>query len=238
MLYFLGTLLILLLRDNAAAMPLLTSRVQSIAFRNSFSETGSILRHYSKYRRALTPLAFQKRHNQPFSSGYLLNASSNSQSPKEAAEKSGARAPSIKEKLPDPERTPFRFREFDLESKVFVVTGGAGGLGLALAEALIEAGGTGEFSRVSQTLKDSVVDLVCLQSILSRPLARTCQGILHGPRTSRPEVWRLVEIRQSRRPGSREPRPCHRGDRNSSRSPRRFDCRSWSAECHPSAGIP
>lgn len=51
--------------------------------------------------------------------------------------------PSIKEKLPDPERTPFRFREFDLEGKVFVVTGGGRGLGLTLAEALVEAGGEG-----------------------------------------------------------------------------------------------
>lgn len=51
--------------------------------------------------------------------------------------------PSIREKLPDPKRTPFRFREFDLEGKVFVVTGGGRGLGLALAEALVEAGGEG-----------------------------------------------------------------------------------------------
>lgn len=36
-----------------------------------------------------------------------------------------------------------RFGDFDLAGKVFVVTGGARGLGLALAEALIEAGGRG-----------------------------------------------------------------------------------------------
>jgi len=34
-----------------------------------------------------------------------------------------------------------RFREFDLQGKVFAVTGGGRGLGLALAEALVEAGG-------------------------------------------------------------------------------------------------
>ena len=36
-----------------------------------------------------------------------------------------------------------RFREFDLAGKVYIVTGGAQGLGLSLAEALLEAGGTG-----------------------------------------------------------------------------------------------
>ena len=53
-------------------------------------------------------------------------------------------APSIKDKLPQPESAPARFREFDLQDKVFVVTGGARGLGLTLAEALVEAGGKGE----------------------------------------------------------------------------------------------
>lgn len=36
-----------------------------------------------------------------------------------------------------------RFAEFDLAGKTYVVTGGARGLGLALAEALVEAGGKG-----------------------------------------------------------------------------------------------
>lgn len=57
-----------------------------------------------------------------------------------------ARAPSnIAQRLPDPEhpeRTQ-RFRDFDLEGKVFVVTGGGRGLGLTLAEVLVEAGGKG-----------------------------------------------------------------------------------------------
>lgn len=38
-----------------------------------------------------------------------------------------------------------RFADFDLSGKVFIVTGGARGLGLALAEALVEAGGCGEY---------------------------------------------------------------------------------------------
>ena len=38
-----------------------------------------------------------------------------------------------------------RFADFDLLGKTYLVTGGARGLGLALAEALVEAGGRGEF---------------------------------------------------------------------------------------------
>ena len=36
-----------------------------------------------------------------------------------------------------------RFADFDLAGKVYIVTGGARGLGLALAETLVEAGGKG-----------------------------------------------------------------------------------------------
>lgn len=38
-----------------------------------------------------------------------------------------------------------RFEDFDLAGRIFVVTGGAQGLGLALAEGLVEAGGKGKF---------------------------------------------------------------------------------------------
>ena len=51
----------------------------------------------------------------------------------------------ISKRLPDPEQNPHRFRDFDLEGKVFVVTGGGRGLGLTLAEVLVEAGGKGMF---------------------------------------------------------------------------------------------
>ncbi|KAL3466684.1 hypothetical protein BJX64DRAFT_214761 [Aspergillus heterothallicus] len=48
----------------------------------------------------------------------------------------------LKEKLPtDKGKTHDRFREFSLAGKVFAVTGGARGLGLSMAEALVEAGG-------------------------------------------------------------------------------------------------
>jgi len=38
-----------------------------------------------------------------------------------------------------------RFREFNLEDRVFAITGGGRGLGLCMAEALMEAGANGQF---------------------------------------------------------------------------------------------
>lgn len=40
------------------------------------------------------------------------------------------------------------FADFSLRGKVFIVTGGAQGLGLALAEGLVEAGGKGFYSHI------------------------------------------------------------------------------------------
>lgn len=47
-------------------------------------------------------------------------------------------------------------KDFDLRGRVFVVTGGGRGLGLSMAEALMEAGGEGGF-----LLFPIAVDLVC-----------------------------------------------------------------------------
>lgn len=58
----------------------------------------------------------------------------------------------LKEKLPEKDGDD-RFREFSLAGKVFAVTGGARGLGLSLAEALVEAGGEGK-SRLAIMLWD------------------------------------------------------------------------------------
>lgn len=64
-----------------------------------------------------------------------------------------------KPKTPDPRENPAhdltppsdlnvgrkQFADFNLAGKVFIVTGGAQGLGLCLAEGLVEAGGKGKF---------------------------------------------------------------------------------------------
>ncbi|WZH42897.1 D-arabinitol 2-dehydrogenase [Fusarium acuminatum] len=47
-----------------------------------------------------------------------------------------------------------RFADFDLAGKVFVVTGGAQGLGLALAEGLVEAGGKGNLDKLIAAIAD------------------------------------------------------------------------------------
>lgn len=59
----------------------------------------------------------------------------------------------IKEKLPSGGANGVdghkqRFREYNLEGKVYIVTGGAQGLGLSLAEALVEAGARGCFTQL------------------------------------------------------------------------------------------
>lgn len=64
--------------------------------------------------------------------------------PASQTETSSKRKSAISQKLPDPDQVPERLREFDLSGKVFVVTGGGQGLGLVLAEALVEAGGRGK----------------------------------------------------------------------------------------------
>ncbi|KAK5169601.1 uncharacterized protein LTR77_005578 [Saxophila tyrrhenica] len=68
------------------------------------------------------------------STGKETTSSSSSQSGRPSA---------IAQRIPDTTtlHAPHRFREFELDGKVFVVTGGAQGLGLTLAEALVEAGG-------------------------------------------------------------------------------------------------
>ena len=41
------------------------------------------------------------------------------------------------------ERTGNRFKEFDMKDRVYAITGGARGIGLSMAEALLEAGAKG-----------------------------------------------------------------------------------------------
>lgn len=48
-----------------------------------------------------------------------------------------------------------RFGDYDVAGKVFIVTGGAQGLGLTMAEALVEAGGKGTPPSISSRIKMS-----------------------------------------------------------------------------------
>jgi hypothetical protein len=50
-----------------------------------------------------------------------------------------------------------RFGDFNVAGKVFVVTGGAQGLGLTMAEGLVEAGGKGNTSPSATHLSNALV---------------------------------------------------------------------------------
>lgn len=73
----------------------------------------------------------------------------------------------VAERLPDEEQGTqpgHRLRDFNLQGKVFVVTGGGRGLGLTLAEVLVEAGG-----KVGQHTKTRSRQLTAYLSLLPRP---------------------------------------------------------------------
>lgn len=71
-----------------------------------------------------------------------------------------------------------RFADFDLLGKTYLVTGGARGLGLALAEALVEAGGKGEFKLWMYAHAQQ--RLLTGTSILPRPRGEARRGVDRG----------------------------------------------------------
>ncbi|GMF67897.1 unnamed protein product [Aspergillus oryzae] len=50
-----------------------------------------------------------------------------------------------------------RFKEFDLNDRVYAITGGGRGLGLAMAEALMEAGAKGTSQLVHEILPATIL---------------------------------------------------------------------------------
>ena len=68
------------------------------------------------------------------------------------ASDSGSKRTAIAQRLPaESKHSPQRLREFGLDNRVFIVTGGARGLGLTLAEALVEAGGHGKHATLEHS---------------------------------------------------------------------------------------
>lgn len=103
----------------------------------------------------------------------------------------------IQSKLPSKKqlRNANRFREFDLEGRVFAITGGGRGLGLSMAEALIEAGAKG--MHFQQILRNSRMRANIQQSTastVSKHHTQTSSRPKTKPKTSTAVAWNISEL--------------------------------------------
>lgn len=85
-----------------------------------------------------------------FSSSTRLYSTSNSLLSPQDIHNASHNPDHIQSKMPAKEllHNNHRFSEFDLEGRVYAITGGGRGLGLSMAEALIEAGAKGTYTLI------------------------------------------------------------------------------------------
>jgi hypothetical protein len=114
--------------------------------------------------------------------------------------------PAVSEKLPDPKDAKNRLREFELADRIFIVTGGGQGLGLTIAEALVEAGGKGTWPLTDNCFAGACSHIRNLNSLLPRSKRRARPRIHPRPRTACTSIRRRTTLRAHRRARPRQRR--------------------------------
>lgn len=123
-------------------------------------------------RTRLAGVAVTAPHSLFFSSTRLYSTSKSSFSPQDIHNVNHS-PDHIQSKMPPKDllRNNHRFGEFDLEGRVYAITGGGRGLGLSMAEALIEAGAKGTYTLISPSdyRNERMFTQYHITSILSGP---------------------------------------------------------------------